>query len=83
MLAGSGHLEAHTVPPKRYPEDIARIRTLTNRPFSINLFAGAYRSEIEVDASLMLNILRKIHTEWNLPEPVLPSLPCRSISRAT
>jgi len=61
--------------PEALSEDIARIRTLTNRPVSINLFAGAYRSDIEVDASPMLNILGKIHAEWNLPEPVLPSLP--------
>ena len=60
--------------PEALSENITRIRTLTKKPFSINLFAGAYRSDIEVDASPMLKILRTIHAEWDLPEPMLPSL---------
>jgi nitronate monooxygenase len=61
------------------PDEIAaairRIRQLTSRPFSINLFAGGYESDREVDPQPMLEIMRQAHARLGLPPPVLPPVP--------
>jgi nitronate monooxygenase len=60
--------------PQTLAQEIARIRTLTDRPFAINLFAGAYQTNVTVNPSPMLEILSAIHAEWGLPKPSLPVL---------
>src|SRR5205085_11127655 len=50
---GLGSVGGASSTPQALSEDIARIRTLTNRPSSTNFVARAYRSDIEFDASLM------------------------------
>jgi nitronate monooxygenase len=61
------------------PEEIAaavrRIRQLTDRPFSINLFAGGYATVPMIDPQPMLEIMREAHAELGLPPPLLPPLP--------
>jgi nitronate monooxygenase len=61
------------------PDEIAaairRIRQLTSRPFSINLFAGGYESDRKVDPQPMLDIMRQVHARLGLPPPVLPPVP--------
>jgi nitronate monooxygenase len=61
------------------PEEIAaairRIRQLTDRPFSINLFAGGYATGNTVDPRPMLEIMSEAHAELGLPPPLLPPLP--------
>jgi len=60
------------------PDDIAdairRIRTLTSRPFAINLFAGGYATQSTIDPEPMLTIMRQAHAELGLPPPILPPL---------
>jgi nitronate monooxygenase len=56
--------------------DVAKqIRTLTPKPFAINLFAGGYEPERVVDPARMLDLLARIHGELGLPPPVLPPNP--------
>ena len=61
------------------PDDIAatirRIRQLTTRPFSINLFAGGYETGAKIDPRPMLDIMRKVHAKLGLAPPILPPLP--------
>ncbi len=61
------------------PEEIAaairRIRQLTDRPFSINLFAGGYAAGHAIDPQPMLAIVGAAHARLGLPPPVLPPLP--------
>jgi nitronate monooxygenase len=61
------------------PDEIAaairRMRQLTSRPFSINLFAGGYATESAIDPQPMLDIMAEAHAALGLPPPVLPPVP--------
>lgn len=61
------------------PEEIAaairRIRQATDRPFSINLFAGGYATARTVDPQPILEIMSEAHAMLGLPPPLLPPLP--------
>ena len=61
------------------PEEIAgairRIRQLTQRPFSVNLFAGGYETDRKVDPQPMLEIMAEAHAKLGLPPPLLPPVP--------
>lgn len=72
---GLGSLGAAYLTPERILADIRRIRELTDKPFNVNLFAGAYEIYSQTDAGPMLAILAEIHQELGLPAPVLPKLP--------
>ena len=58
------------------PEEIAaairRIRSLTDRPFNINLFAGGYETDSKIDPRPMLDIVGEAHAALGLPPPGLP-----------
>lgn len=57
-------------------EAIKKTRSLTSKPFNVNLFAGGYStSESNVDAQHMLSLLESIHQELGLPSPTLPPTP--------
>jgi nitronate monooxygenase len=62
------------------PEEIAaairRIRSLTDRPFNINLFAGGYETDRKIDPQPMLEIMSEAHAKLGLPPPELPPVPC-------
>jgi nitronate monooxygenase len=61
------------------PEEIAatirRLRQITSRPFNINLFAGGYEADREIDPRPMLDIVGEAHAKLGLPPPVLPPVP--------
>jgi nitronate monooxygenase len=61
------------------PDDIAaairRIRQITERPFSVNLFAGGYARESIIDPQPMLEIMTEAHAKLGLSPPLLPSMP--------
>src|SRR5580700_11483279 len=61
------------------PEEIAaairRIRSLTDRPFNINLFAGGYETDSKIDPRPMLDIVGEAHAALGLPPPGLPPVP--------
>lgn len=61
--------------PEQIAADIKKIRTLTEKPFNVNLFAGGYAPEVPVDAAPMLALLAEIHEALHLPPPALPAWP--------
>ena len=70
-----GSLGAPYLAPQQILDDVRRIRALTDRPFAVNLFAGAYQIPTAVDAAPMLALLGEAHAALGLPPPVVPSLP--------
>jgi len=61
--------------PEQITADIQKVRTLTDQPFNVNLFAGGYTPESQVDAAPMLALLAEIHEALHLPPPALPVWP--------
>ena len=61
--------------PEQIAADIRKVRTLTEKPFNVNLFAGGYAPESPVDAAPMLALLGEIHEALHLPPPTLPAWP--------
>jgi len=61
--------------PEQIAVDIKKIRTLTDKPFNVNLFAGGYAPESPIDAVPMLALLTEIHEALHLPPPTLPAWP--------
>lgn len=72
---GLGSLGAPYLTPGQILDAVRRIRALTDKPFAVNLFAGAYRTENAVDPAPMLALLGEAHAALGLPPPVLPALP--------
>jgi nitronate monooxygenase len=72
---GLGSLGAPYLTPEQILDAVRRVRALTDKPFAVNLFAGAYRMENPVDPAPMLAILSEAHAALGLPAPVLPVLP--------
>src|SRR5579859_3348671 len=72
---GLGSLGAPYLTPQQILDDVGRIRSLTDRPFAVNLFAGGYQVPTAVDAAPMLAVLGEAHARLGLPPPALPALP--------
>lgn len=71
---GLGSLGVAYLTARQITEVIQRTRSLTNRPFNVNLFAGGWRQDMQPDASPMLSLLTEIHQSLGLPPPTLPTL---------
>jgi nitronate monooxygenase len=71
---GLGSFAASYLTPNQILEGVGRIRSLTDRPFNTNLFAGGY-SAGTAQPEAMLAILRPIHEALELPPPRVPDLP--------
>ena len=61
--------------PQQILDAAKAIRTLTGKPFALNLFAGGYGLRPEVDAAPMLAKVAQAHAKLGLPPPVLPPNP--------
>jgi nitronate monooxygenase len=72
---GLGSLGAPYLTPEQILEATRKIRALTDKPFAVNLFAGAYQTTSAVDPAPMLALLGEAHAALGLPPPVLPVLP--------
>jgi len=72
---GLGSLGAPYLTPEQILDAVHRVRLLTDKPFAVNLFAGAYHTETTVDPRPMLALLSEVHSALALPPPVLPVLP--------
>jgi nitronate monooxygenase len=72
---GLGSLGAPYLTPDQITDAIRRIKSLTNRPFNVNLFAGGYENKPSFDPKPMLAVLAEIHEQLGLPAPALPELP--------
>ena len=72
---GLGSLGAAYQKPDEITAAIRRIKSLTSRPFNVNLFAGGYGTKPDPDPGPMLDVLAEIHEALGLPAPVLPQIP--------
>jgi len=72
---GLGSLGAPYLTPEQILDAVRRVRALTEKPFTVNLFAGAYQTENAIDPAPMLALLGEAHAALGLPPPVLPVLP--------
>jgi len=72
---GLGSLGAAYLSPDQITDAIRRIKSLTNKPFNVNLFAGGYEAKTHADDPRpMLAVLAEIHEALALPPPTLPEL---------
>jgi nitronate monooxygenase len=72
---GLGSLGAAYLTPDQITDAIRRIRTLTSRPFNVNLFAGGWNASPlhpDFNASPMLQLLAGIHEKLGLLPPSAP-----------
>ncbi len=72
---GLGSLGAAYLAPDQITETIRRIKSLTSKPFNVNLFAGGYEAKTDRNPKPMLAMLAEIHGSLGLPAPVLPEVP--------
>ena len=72
---GLGSLGAAYLKPDEITATIRRIKSLTNRPFNVNLFAGGYEEKTDPDPRPMLEVLAEIHEALGLPAPTMAQLP--------
>ena len=71
---GLGSLGAAYMTPDQISEAILRIRSLTDRPFNVNLFTGGWEPQADADSAPMLAVLAEIHAAYGLPAPAPPRL---------
>jgi nitronate monooxygenase len=69
---GLGSLGAAYLTPDQISDAIRRIRSLSSRPFNLNLFAGGWSGAKDFDAGPMLAVLGAAHEKLGLPPPVAP-----------
>jgi nitronate monooxygenase len=69
---GLGSLGAAYLTPDQITGDIHRIKSLTDKPFQVNLFAGGWDANAHADLHPMLEILAEIHHTLSLPPPAPP-----------
>ncbi len=69
---GLGSVGAAYLTPDQIEEAIRRVRSLTSKPFSVNLFAGGYEMETKPDPGPMLALLAEIHERYGLAMPTVP-----------
>ena len=70
---GLGCLGAAYLPPEQLRSDIRRIRTLTAKPFGVNLFARGPEAPQLVDPGPIVAILAEIHQKFGLAPPAPPA----------
>ena len=71
---GLGMLGAANLSPAQIVDAVTTIRSLTDSPFGVNLFAGGREDSGNVDPQPMLAILAQYHAELGLPAPVAPNM---------
>lgn len=71
---GLGSLGAAYMTPDQIRDAIQRIRSLTSRPFQVNLFAGSWNAAQDFDAGPMLELLGEVHKQLGIPPPLAPKL---------
>ena len=69
---GLGSLGAAYMAPEQISDAIQRIRALTSRPFSVNLFVGGWSTTRDFDPTPMLALLGEVHEKLGLPTPTAP-----------
>jgi nitronate monooxygenase len=61
--------------PQQILDAAKQIRALTTKPFALNLFAGGYEPQRQVDPAPMLALIARVHAALALAPPILPPNP--------
>ena len=69
---GLGSLGAGYLTPRQIAESVAEVRSLTSRPFAVNLFAGGPDGTGSGDATRMLELMAPHHAGLGLQPPTIP-----------
>jgi hypothetical protein len=69
---GLGSLGAAYLTPEQIIAAIQRIKSLTGKPFQVNLFAGGWDANAQADPAPILELLAEIHQTLGLPAPAPP-----------
>lgn len=72
---GLGFFGATYLAPEQIRVAVNCIRTLTDRPFGVSLFAGGREHAEGVEPGPMLELLAPIHARLGIPAPTAPALP--------
>lgn len=72
---GLGSFGAAYLTPQQILDTVKEIKSLTGKPFALNLFAGGYEPDRVVDPAPMMAVVSKAHARLGLPVPTLPSNP--------
>ncbi len=72
---GLGSLGCAYEIPEQAAATIRRTRELTDKPISVNLFAGGFGRLISLDPQPMLAILAEVHRQLGIAPPTLPPTP--------
>ncbi len=72
---GLGSLGCAYMTPEQIAETIKKMRSLTQKPFAVNLFAGGWQTQSDVDPAPMLDVMAQIHAKLGLPAPQPPTVP--------
>ena len=70
---GLGSLGAAYLTPDQITDAIRRIRTLSSRPFNVNLFVGGWSTNQDFDAGPILALLAEAHEKLGIPPPIAPT----------
>ena len=68
-----GSMGAGYMTPAEIAQAIVEIRSLTDRPFAVNLFAGGSDGTGSRDSTEMLKTMASFHARLGLPPPTIPS----------
>ncbi|HYA17365.1 MAG TPA: nitronate monooxygenase [Bryobacteraceae bacterium] len=71
---GLGALAVSYLTPDEITRTIRATRALTSKPINVNLFAGGYATSVDVPPEPVMDVMRAVHRELGLSEPVLPKL---------
>jgi nitronate monooxygenase len=71
---GLGFLGAPYLSPEQIRDAARKIRSLTPRPFGLNLFAGGWSANRPADPAAALSFLAGYHARLGLPPPTLPDV---------
>lgn len=71
---GFGILGTAYLTPAELAEAVSRTRSLTARPFGVNLFAGGWEQPRGADAAAMLSMLAEAHARLGIAAPALPEV---------
>lgn len=77
---GLGSLAAAYSNPERIRQDIAKVRSLTSRPFAVNLFSPQAQEPLQGDVTKVETFLAGYHRQLGLDPPQLPPKPAEDFA---
>jgi len=71
---GLGALAGGYLTPEQIRAEAGEFAKLSDGPLNLNLFAGGYHTTTQQNPAALLDLLRPIHAELGLSEPVVPDV---------